>query len=116
MVGDTDPSNPVHNLARDRFPIGAALTVAYGSDERPFTTLGNLYRILGYLTGDCPDAPDINKAIETCRGHVRAQLPDDIPPPPMPVDLDADMDWLAEIMQDHPVIHLNPISEGDPDA
>lgn len=86
MTGDTDPNNPVNAMQADTFPIGAALTVAYGSNERPFCTLGNMYRILGFLTGDVPGADRINSAIDACRDHVLTQLPDTLraidPPPP----------------------------------
>jgi hypothetical protein len=98
---DTDPDNPVNRLPQNTFPIGAALTIAYGSNERPFCTLGNLYRILGYLTGDVPGGDSINPEIERCRNHVEAQLPDTlraIDPPPDTDNIDtATVSWLAGI-------------------
>lgn len=102
MTGDTDPDNPVNALPGNIFPIGAALTVAYGSNERPFATLGNLYRVLGWLTGDVPGADEINTAIRRCRDHVAIQLPTDLRVIDAPPDADAgataDHAWLAGIV------------------
>ncbi|WP_431231488.1 hypothetical protein ACQ856_18170 [Mycolicibacterium psychrotolerans] len=103
MTRDTDPDNPVNAYPPNEFPVGAALTITYGSNERPFCTLGNLYRILGWLTGEIPDADEINTEIERCRTHVTAQLPDVlrlVDPPPAPGDdgdNTADMVWLIGI-------------------
>lgn len=119
MTGDTDPQNPVNALPAWEFPIGAALTVAYGSNERPFCTLGNLYRIIGYLTGDVPPIdgqpanpdgnppqphiPGLNEVIVTCREHVAKQLPTELrvvdrPPEGGHEDDVALMAWLAGIV------------------
>ena len=118
MTGDTDPNNPVNTLPPNVFPIGAAITVAYGGVDRPFCTLGNLYRILGYLTGDVPpvdgqaadpDAdpprpyiPGLADELERCRSHVAAQLPDTLrifDPPPAPADDNAaDLVWLSNVI------------------
>lgn len=103
MTGDTDPDNPVNALPAWEFPIGAALTVAYGSNERPYCTLGNLYRVLGWLTGDCPGADHINSEIARCRDHVAVQLPTElrvVDPPPTALDEDdtAVMAWLGGIV------------------
>lgn len=112
ITGDTDPENPVHNYPADVFPLGAALTIAYGSNERPLCTLGNLYRIVGYLTGDIPivdgdpDAepplPSLNDEIARCAEHVTGQLPDELrtldPPPPADAGAAADHAWLAGVM------------------
>lgn len=127
MTGDTDPANPVNNLPAWEFPVGAALTLAYGSNERPFCTLGNLYRIVGYLTGDVPPVdgqpadPDRNQPyiagladeIERCREHVIAQLPDElraIDPPPPGGNETADVAWLAGIVNRYgPTIALDAL-------
>jgi len=118
---DTDPDNPVNHYPPEQFPIGAALTVAYGSNERPLCTLGNLYRVIGWLTGDVPNAdgqperkedpelgiayqpfiPGLNDEIERCREHVEAQLPTELraldPPPPAHLGSSADWAWLAAV-------------------
>jgi hypothetical protein len=113
-TGDTNPDNPVHNYPADVFPIGAALTIAYGSNERPFTTLGNLYRILGFLTGGIPGPYDINAAIDKCRAHVVSQLPDalraiDVPPPDHAGEA-ADVAWVTSIIATYgPTITLTPM-------
>lgn len=102
MTGDTDPENPVNALQPNVFPLGAALTIAYGSNERPLCTLGNLYRILGWLTGDVPAADAIDTEIDRCRWHVAQQLPDALrafDPPPAPLDDPAaDHVWLANVV------------------
>jgi hypothetical protein len=72
-------------LQPDEYPIGAALTVAYGSNERPFCPLADLYRILGNLAGHVPAPADINDYIDNYRPTVLAALPDElktIDPPP----------------------------------
>lgn len=102
MTTDTDPDNPVNAYPADVFPIGAALTVAFGSNERPFCTLGNLYRVVGYLTGDIPMADGLASAIQRCRQHVLQQLPTELrvmDPPPEPSDVDntADMVYVGGI-------------------
>ncbi|MBU8834447.1 hypothetical protein [Mycolicibacterium goodii] len=85
---DTDPDNPVNAMNGDEFPLPAVLTVLVGSNDRPFCTLGNLYRILGFLLKDRsvdPDDPDargipraelIDEAIEVCRPWIVKQRPD----------------------------------------
>lgn len=101
MTTDTHPDNPVNGLNANMFPIGAALTVAYGSDTRFFATLGNVYRVLGYLLGDVPAADGIGAAIERCRYWVTNQLPTElrtIDPPPADSDNDtADIAWLTNV-------------------
>lgn len=70
---DTSPDNPVNAMNGDEFPLPAVLTVLVGSNDRPFCTLGNLYRILGFLLKNRsvdPDDPD-------ARGIPRAELLDD---------------------------------------
>lgn len=110
MTGDTDPENPVNDYPADVFPIGAALTVAYGSNERMFCTLGNLYRILGYLTGEVPLANAINSTIASCRDHVATQLPTElrvVDPPPGSDDETAVIAWLSGIVNKYgPTITL----------
>ncbi|ALA06706.1 hypothetical protein SEA_GRAVAILLIA_60 [Mycobacterium phage Gravaillia] len=101
MTPDTADDNPVNTFPPNVFPLGAAVTVAYGSNERPFCTLGNLYRILGYLTGEVPGADDINSVIAECRHHVTHQLPTDMRtenPPPPPGDDVADIHWLGTVI------------------
>jgi hypothetical protein len=82
ITGDTDPANPVNAYDADRFPLGAAITVAYGSTTNMFCTLGNLYRILGYLDGPGGEGVPLNDQLDAMidryRTHVRAQLPGDI--------------------------------------
>lgn len=80
VVHDTDPNNPVNDYRADMFPLGAAITIAYGSTTNMFTTLGNLYRILGYLNHDerdsgVPCVEDIDWMIDRYREYVRGQLP-----------------------------------------
>lgn len=84
---DTDPANPVNAMNGDEFPIAAVVTVLHGSNDRPFCTLGNLYRILGFLLKDRsvdPDDPDargipradlIDEAIAVCRPEILRQHP-----------------------------------------
>lgn len=110
MTTDTDPDNPVHNYPAEVFPIGAALTVAYGSTERPFATLGNIYRLLGWLTGDIPTIdgdpkanpplPSLADEIARCREYVLQQLPTElrvVDPPPAEQDNTADLAWVRGI-------------------
>lgn len=116
MTGDTDPSNPVSTYPSDVFPIGAALTVAYGSNERPLCTLGNMYRILGFLTGDVPGADRLNSAIDACRDHVMAQLPDTLraidPPPPADGGAFSDEEYVTGIANRYgSTITLTPMPE-----
>lgn len=83
---DTAPDNPVNALNGDEFPLAAVLTVLVGSNDRPFCTLGNLYRILGFMRGDVPAAvsdPDadppivgIDEAITICRPEILRQHPE----------------------------------------
>lgn len=102
MTTDTHRANPVNALNANVFPIGAALTVAYGSDTRFFATLGNVYRVLGYLTGDVPAADSIGTAIEQCREWVTNQLPTELrtvdPPPADTGNETADIVWLVGIV------------------
>lgn len=84
---DTSPDNPVSAMNGDEFPLAAVLTVLHGSNDRPFCTLGNLYRILGFLLKDRsvdPDDPDargipraelIDTAIAACRPEILRQHP-----------------------------------------
>lgn len=84
---DTSPDNPVNAMNGDEFPLAAALTVLVGSNDRPFCTLGNLYRILGFLLKNRsvdPDDPDargipraelIDTAIDVCRPEILRQHP-----------------------------------------
>lgn len=91
---------PTTGLPADTHPIGAALTVAFGSNARPFCTLGALYRILGYLQGTVPGVDGIDDAIDDCRAHVTAALPDGIAaldPPPSPDGEPADAAWVSTI-------------------
>lgn len=80
---DTDKDNPVNALPRNVFPIAAVLTVTHSGNDRPFCTLGNLYRILGFMTGDVPtagpsDVPgslSIDEAVAKCRPEILRQHP-----------------------------------------
>lgn len=85
---DTSPDNPVSAMNGDEFPLPAVLTVLVGSNDRPFCTLGNLYRILGFLLKNRsvdPDDPDargipraelIDTAIDVCRPEILRQRPE----------------------------------------
>ena len=85
---DTSPDNPVNAMNGDEFPLAAVLTVLVGSNDRPFCTLGNLYRILGFLLKNRsvdPDDPDargipraelIDTAIDVCRPEILRQRPE----------------------------------------
>lgn len=111
MTVDTDPDNPVNALPENMFPIGAALTIVYGGPDRYFATLGNVYRVLGYLTGEVPLADDIPDAMQRCRYHVENQLPTDmriIDPPPIDTgDNIADIAWIGGIVNKYgPYIRL----------
>lgn len=111
LTTDTDPDNPVNDYEADTFPLGAALTVAYGSTEMMFCTLGNLYRIVGYLTGDLPSIegdpnavppiPSLADEINRCAVHVMAQLPEAAQRLTLPDNSDGDnarMEWLIATM------------------
>lgn len=106
---------PTTDLPADTHPIGAALTVAFGSNTRPFCTLGALYRILGYLRGDVPGHDGIDEAIDECRAHVRAALPDGIAaldPPPAADGEPADAAWVSAIAHNYgPTITLTPLPD-----
>lgn len=85
---DTDPQNPVNTLNGDVFPLAAVLTVLVGSNDRSFCTLGNLYRILGFLLKDRSVDPDdpaargiprvdlLDAAIAVCRPAILDQHPE----------------------------------------
>lgn len=108
---DTATDNPVHGYPRNLFPVGAVLTVLHGSNERPYCTLGNLYRVLGYLTGDVPGADSINSAIGTVRPWVRQQHPAlaNLQPPEDGADDATVLAWLAAVEADHgATITLDP--------
>ncbi|MBU8834419.1 hypothetical protein [Mycolicibacterium goodii] len=106
---DTDPDNPVTAMNGDEFPLPAVLTVLVGSNDRPFCTLGNLYRILGFLLKDRsvdPDDPDargipraelIDDAIEVCRSWILKQRPDlaDVPKTRATTDTGI-LTWIAD--------------------
>lgn len=84
---DTAPDNPVNAMNQNEFPLPAVLTVLVGSNDRPFCTLGNLYRILGFLLKDrsvdpvdpdargIPRAELIDDAIQVCRAEILRQHP-----------------------------------------
>lgn len=100
MTRDTHPDNPVQQYANNVFPIGAALTVAYGSNERPYCTLGNLYRILGHLDQHVPGPEDINDRIIANADRVRAALPDELrvtETPPRDDNETAAIAWVASM-------------------
>lgn len=85
---DTARDNPVNGLNGDVFPLAAVLTVLVGSNDRPFCTLGNLYRILGFMLQhrsvdpDDPGAhgiprPDlIDDGIAVCKTEILRQHPE----------------------------------------
>lgn len=85
---DTSPDNPVNAMQADEFPIAAVATVLVGSNDRPFCTLGNLYRILGFLLQHVSVDPDdshavgiprhdlIDEAITVCRTAILAEHPE----------------------------------------
>lgn len=119
MGSDTARDNPVNSLPHNVFPIGAALTVAYGSNQRLFCTLGNLYRILGYLDGQVPGPYDIDAAIDKHRGHVLAALPTELRAldlPPADTDNEAsDVAWLVGIANRYgQTIALPPTADTHP--
>lgn len=100
------------DLEPNEFPIGAALTVAYGSNERPFCNLADLYRILGAFTGQIPAPHAINDTIAECRDKVLKQLPDELraidPPPADAGNEAADVAWVAGIKSRYgPTIRLD---------
>lgn len=143
VTGDTDLSNPVNHYRADVFPVGAALTVAYGSTSNMWCTLGNLYRILGYLNqyeaddgvpvitrGVSLDAQGrevednvatIDDVIAAHRDYVRGEL-DGYGIPAVPDDADTDdekLAWLAALATDHGITTVTlatPPSDKEPDA
>jgi hypothetical protein len=99
---------PTTDLPADTHPIGAALTVAFGSNDRPFCSLGDLYRILGYLRGDVPGHDGIDDAIDECQQHVAAALPDSIAAFGEP----ADFVWVTSIANKYgATIVLSPLPD-----
>lgn len=119
MTTDTDPNNPVRGYAHNQFPIGAALTVAYGGNDRPFCTLGNMYRILAYLDGQVPGPYDLDTVIAKHRDHVLRALPDELRAldvPPADTDNEAaDLAWITGIANRYgPTITLPPTSDTHP--
>jgi len=104
ITGDSDPTNPVNDYDPNVFPTGAAITVAYGSTENMFCTLGNLYRILGYLDPDDEGVPlveDLDKMIDRYRVHVMAQLPEALHNLTLPAADATDGDRMAWLMALH---------------
>ncbi|MCV7230705.1 hypothetical protein [Mycolicibacterium komossense] len=85
---DTARDNPVTGLNADVFPLAAVLTVLVGSNDRPFCTLGNLYRILGFMLQNrsvdpadpdahgIPRAELIDDAIAVCKPEILRQHPE----------------------------------------
>lgn len=100
-------------------PIGAALTVAYGSYNRPFCSLADIYRILRFLTGYTPhNALWVDACFDHHRAHVLAALPDalkaiDPPPDTGPDGGDtADVAWVAGIKAKYgPTVKIPPTPE-----
>lgn len=124
---DTDPANPVNKMQGDEFPLAAVLTVIVGSNDRPFCTLGNLYRILGFLLKDRsvdPDDPDargipradhIDDAINLCRPAILEQRPDlaDITATDAATDLGI-LNWIAELERRHgATVTLTPLPKAE---
>jgi hypothetical protein len=115
ITTDTDPANPVNDYDPNQFPLGAALTVAYGSTENMFCTLGNLYRILGYLDPDDEGVPmveQLDAMIDRYRVHVMAALPDQMHDLTLPSVDASDTDRMAWLMALHsafgPTVTLTP--------
>lgn len=121
LAGDTTEGNPVNDYPANVFPLGAAITIAYGTPDNIFCTLGNLYRIIGYLTGDLPaidgdpnaDPPIPSLADEwaRCSEHVAAQLPTGLAAA-QTVDPEGKMAWLTNAMAAHgDTVDLTPMPE-----
>lgn len=79
ITGDTDPDNPLTKMADDRHHIGAVLTVMTG---RPLATLGAVYRLLKFMTGEVPmavgDVPGVDN-LEQAQARVRPLLIEQCP-------------------------------------
>lgn len=110
-VGDTHPDNPVSSYPPEVHPIGAVLTIIFGGTEHMYCTLGQLYRALGWLTGDVPLGDAIDDAIAAVRGHVRDEhrILAVMAPPPDNADDTEKLLWLASATIDYgPTVILTP--------
>jgi hypothetical protein len=126
ITADTDIANPVNHYPANVFPVGAAITVAYGSVDDMWCTLGNLYRILGYLNQFEADdgvpvltrgvsldelnrevednVATIDDVIEQHRAYVRGELDGHgIPRPPAEASEGDKISWLANLATEHGV-------------
>lgn len=103
---DTAPDNPTNTLEGDQMPTAAVLTVLLGGNDRPFCTLGNLYRILKTLDGEVPLADEIDAAVERVRPALAAQFPElaAITPPGIDADEQTILAWIADVERDHGAI------------
>jgi hypothetical protein len=125
---DTDPKNPVNALGGDEFPLPAVLTVLHGSNDRPFCTLGNLYRILGHLlkyVSVDPDDPQahgiprtvhIDGGIALCRPEILRQHPElaDVPKTRATTDTGI-LTWIADQEAKYgPTVTLTPLPKAAP--